>query len=89
MGGLEWLKHDVRGFIRERARWPAGGLLTRAREQLLKGLNRELAPGVRLSGEVTGVRALGIHASTRAIVVRAAADGMARLDVRRGRGASH
>jgi predicted small lipoprotein YifL len=81
--GLAWMNHDdIRDFLRARARWPVGGLLAQARTSLLGGLNRELAPGVRLSGEVTHVEALGVHAGLRAVMVRAHADGSLRLDIR-------
>jgi hypothetical protein len=81
--GLAWMNHgDIRDFLRSKARWPVGGLLTQARSTLLDALNRELAPGVRLSGDVTHVEALGVHAGLRSVVVRAHADGSLRLDVR-------
>jgi hypothetical protein len=81
--GLSWMNHDeIRDFLRSKARWPVGGLLVQARTTLLGGLNRELSPGVRMSGEVTHVEALGVHAGLRAVMVRAHADGTVRLDVR-------
>ena len=81
--GLTWMKQgDIREFLRSKARWPVGGLLAQAKTTLLDGLNRELSPGVRLSGEVTHVEALGVHAGPRAVLVRAHADGNVRLDVR-------
>jgi hypothetical protein len=80
---LSWMNHDeIRDFLRTKARWPVGGLLVQARTTLLGGLNRELSPGVRMSGEVTHVEALGVHAGLRAVMVRAHADGTVRLDVR-------
>ena len=83
MRGLAWMGHDeIREFLRSRARWPVGGLLAQARTTLVDGLNRDLSPGVRLSGEVTKVEAVGVHAGLRAVMVRALADGTVRLDVR-------
>lgn len=80
---LEWLKSVGLGdLLRERARWPAAGLIRMGVEELLKGLNREIAPGVRLSGVVSDTRVLGVHASRRAVLVRAEVVGRARLDIR-------
>ena len=83
--GVEWIKHDdVRNFIREQARWPVGDIMQTGREQLVKGLNRDLAPGVRLSAEVQQVQGLSVHARRTAIRLRAQADANARLTVRQG-----
>jgi hypothetical protein len=54
------------------------------KEQLLKGLNRDLAPGVRLSAEVNQVQGLSVSARRTAIRLRAQADANARLTVRQG-----
>ncbi|MEX2285395.1 MAG: DUF4403 family protein [Gemmatimonadota bacterium] len=81
--GLEWLKHDdLRDYLRDKARWPVGGLIKQGQEQLVKGLNQELAPGVQLTGEVTRVKIVGVHAARDAVRVRAHADGAVQLDVR-------
>ncbi len=81
--GLSWMGHDdIRNFLRDKARWPVGGLLVQARTTLVEGLNRDLAPGVRMQGEVTKVEALGVHAGLRSVIVRAHADGTVRLDIR-------
>ncbi|HET9981964.1 MAG TPA: DUF4403 family protein [Longimicrobiales bacterium] len=81
---LEWLKSVGLGdVLRERARWPTAGLIRRGTEELLKGLNREIAPGVRLSGVVSDTRVLGVHASRRALLVRAEVVGRARMDIRK------
>ena len=80
--GLEWITHDdVRDFVRGQARWPVGNIMETGRDQLLKGLNRDLAPGVRLSAEVTRVQGLSVHARRTAIRLRAQADANARLTV--------
>lgn len=82
--GLEWIKHDdVRGFITKNARWPVGDVMQTAKEQLGKGLNRDLAPGVRLSAEVRQVEGLSVHARRTAIRLRAQADANARLTINR------
>jgi hypothetical protein len=81
--GLEWLAHgDLRDYLREKARWPVGGLIKQGQEQLVKGLNQELAPGVQLSGSVNHVNIVGVHAARDAVRVRAHADGSVLLDVR-------
>ncbi len=80
--GLEWLKHDeVRQFITKNARWPVGTVMQTAKEQLAKGLNRELAPGVRLTADVSQVEGLSVHARRTAIRLRAQADANARLTI--------
>jgi hypothetical protein len=81
--GLEWIKHDdVRGFIRTNARWAIGDVMETAKEQLAKGLNRELAKGVSLAAEVEQVQGLSVHARRTAIRLRAQADANARLTVK-------
>jgi hypothetical protein len=83
--GLEWVKHnDVRDFIRQNARWEIGGVMQTARDQLEKGLNRELARGVQLDAEVKQVQGLSVHARRTAIRLRAQADANARLTIKQG-----
>ena len=83
---LEWVKHDdVRQFFRKQGRWPIGNVMQTGKTQLLKGLNRDLAPGVRLSAEVSQVQGLSVHASRTAIRLRAQADANARLTVKQGK----
>lgn len=83
--GVEWIKHDdVRDFVKTRARWPVGDIMRNGRDQLFKGLNRDLAPGVRLSAEIRQVQGLSVHALRTAIRLRAQADASARLTVRQG-----
>jgi hypothetical protein len=83
VSGFEWLKHDdVRDYFRQHARWPVGDILAQGREQLSKGLNRDLAPGVKLTADVKTVQGLSVHAQRRAIRVRARADANARLTVK-------
>jgi hypothetical protein len=79
------MKHDdARDFIRSQARWAVGDVLEKGKEQLLKGLNRDLAPGVRLSAEVSKVQALSVSARRTAIRLRAQADANARLTIKQG-----
>jgi hypothetical protein len=83
VSGFEWLKHDdVRDYFRQHARWSVGDVVDKGREQLAKGLNRELAPGVKLAAEVLGVQGLSVHAQRKAIHLRARADANARLTVK-------
>ena len=83
--GLEWVKHDdVRQFITKNARWPIGDVMQTGKEQLAKGLNRDLAPGVRLTADVRQVQGLSVHARRTAIRLRAQADANARLTIRQG-----
>jgi hypothetical protein len=83
--GLEWVKHnDVRDFIRTNARWSVGDVMQTAKEQLAKGLNRELARGVLLAADVDQVQGLSVHARRTAIRLRAQADANARLTVKQG-----
>jgi hypothetical protein len=83
--GLEWVKHnDVRDFIRANARWSVGNVMQTAKEQLAKGLNRELAKGVLLAADVNQVQGLSVNARRTAIRLRAQADANARLTVKQG-----
>jgi hypothetical protein len=83
--GVEWIKHDdVREFIRSQARWSIGNVMSLGREQLLKGLNRDLAPGVHLTAEVKQVQGLSVHPRRAHIRLRAQADAVARLTVKQG-----
>lgn len=85
VSGFEWLKHDdVRDYFRQHARWPVGDIVAQGRDQLSKGLNRDLAQGVRLTAEVKGVQALSVRAQKNAIHLRARADANARLTVKQG-----
>jgi hypothetical protein len=83
--GFEWVKHDdVRDYFRDHARWSVGDIMAKGREQLSKGLNRDLATGVKLTADVKEVQALSVRARKSAIHLRARADANARLTVRQG-----
>ncbi len=83
VSGFEWIKHDdVRDLIRSKARWSVSGIMTEGREQLAKGLNRELAKGVNLVADVDSVRGIAVHARRANIRLQAQADANARLTVR-------
>ncbi len=82
---VEWLKHDdVRDFIRKEARWSIGDVMGQGREQLMKGLNRDLAPGIHLTADVKQVQGLSVHPRIANIRLRAQADAVARLTVKQG-----
>ena len=84
--GVEWVKHDdVRDFIRNQARWSIGNVMGQGREQLLKGLNRDLAQGVHLAADVKQVQGLSVHPRRANIRLRAQADASARLTVKQGK----
>ncbi|MEO8577849.1 MAG: DUF4403 family protein [Gemmatimonadales bacterium] len=85
VSGVEWVKHDdVRNFLRSQARWSIGNVMETGKQQLLKGLNRDLAPGVRLTADVKQVQGLSVNARRTAIRLRAQADATARLTVKQG-----
>jgi hypothetical protein len=73
---------DARDFIRSQARWSIGDVMQEGKEQLLKGLNRDLAPGVRLAAEVNKVQGISVSARRTAIRLRAQADANARLTIK-------
>jgi hypothetical protein len=82
VSGLDWLRHDeFRRFLRERARFAVGNAIEEARANLGVGLNLKLSRDVQLSGDVISVRPLGVHATRRAVVLRAHAEARARLVV--------
>ncbi len=86
VSGVEWVKHDdVRDFIRKQARWSIGDVMGQGKEQLLKGLNRDLADGVHLAAEVSRVQGLSVHPTRRNIRLRAQADAVAHLTVKQGK----
>ena len=85
VSGVEWVKHDdVRDFLRGQARWSIGNVMETGKQQLLKGLNRDLAPGVRLTADVKQVQGLSVNARRTAIRLRAQADANAKLTVKQG-----
>ncbi|MEP6573686.1 MAG: DUF4403 family protein [Gemmatimonadota bacterium] len=82
VNSVEWIKHaDVREFFRANAHWPVGGLMTRARQLLAKGLNRDLGPSAHLSARVVSAEAIGVEATARAVVFRARAEAEAQLAI--------
>ena len=83
VSGFEWIKHDdVRDYFRKHADWSVGDVVNKGREELSKGLNRDLAPGVKLTADVKTVRGLAVTAQRKAIRLRVQADANARLTVK-------
>ena len=58
-----------------------GDQLDHFRTELGAELNRELAPGVTLSGSVPSVRIIHLYTTSKAFVLRVVFDGTARIDV--------
>ena len=67
------------------ARWPVGSVMQTGKEQLEKGLNRDLATGVHLTADVNKVEGLSVRALRTAIRLRAQADANARLTINQSR----
>jgi hypothetical protein len=59
-----------------------GTQLDSLRRQLSQKLNRPLAPGVTVSGAISGIRIAALATSSTAFVLRVIVDGNARMDVR-------
>jgi hypothetical protein len=84
VGGAAWLlRGDLTEYLRERARIPVADVVALAREQLLRGLNRQLSDEVRLSGEVDSVDVLAVQAYRERLVVRSHARARATIEIRR------
>jgi hypothetical protein len=80
---LSWLgTGPLRQLLRDRASWPSTPAVGWLRDRLEDGLNRDLSDDLRVSGDVGGVRILGITATRDALAVRAQASATARLAVR-------
>lgn len=85
VAGASWVMDaGLERFLRERARWPIEGVVEWAGQQLDRGLNRTLVPGVRLEGTVHEVRIVGLQALPQSLVVGASADAEARLVIESG-----
>ena len=82
--GLEWMRRgDVQNLLRTRARFPVADLVERARQRLERGMNRQLGQNATLVAKVATGDVLAVRATPRGILVRASANGTARLDVKR------
>jgi hypothetical protein len=89
LGAAEWMLHSkLRERLAAAAQWSVGSEVTGAREAIDASLNRELAPGVHLTGNVSpprlvSVLAVPVSAGAEGVFVATIAfDGAARLTVR-------
>jgi hypothetical protein len=76
-----WGHGTLREQLMLRARFPVRAQLERLRGLAERGLQRELAPGLRLEGEVEGFTPLGVFAQEDGFVVRGQARGRLTLHV--------
>jgi hypothetical protein len=82
--GLEWMRRgDVQNLLQTRARFPVADLVEQARVRLERGMNRKLGQNATLVAKVATGDVLAVRATIGGILVRAAANGSARLEVNR------
>ena len=82
--GLEFMRRgDVQNMLRTRARFPVADLVEQARQRLERGMNRRLGQNATLVAQVATGDVLAVRATPRGILVRASANGSARLEVNR------
>ena len=82
--GLSWWQGDaLRDFLRAKAAIPDSAALAGVERLAERGMHRELAAGVRLEATLSGSRGLAVCATREHLVVRALAEGQARLAVDR------
>jgi hypothetical protein len=82
--GLAWIKKsDMVDDLRRRAQVPLEPIVEETRARVEEALNRDLADGVLLSGEVQTGRLLDVFADPRWLVVRAEATGSIGLSIDR------
>lgn len=83
VNAVAWLKSDdLRAMFRDKARLPIEPIRDQGKELVLKGLNRTIKDQVRLSGTVDSVSVLALYVRPRGLLVRASADGDARVGVK-------
>jgi hypothetical protein len=71
-----WVLHStIRDELRAKAVFPLGHRLTDLRTKLEAGLNRQLAPGISLTGKITDLTLRGVYLSNNAVTVQAVANG--------------
>jgi len=84
LAAVSWMRaDDLRDVLREAAHWPAAPAVEWLSGYLTQGLNRNLSDDLRVEGQVTSVRIVGVHARQQALVVHLAATGSAGLVVTR------
>ena len=82
--GLEWMRRgDVQDVLRTRARFPVADLVEQARQRLERGMNRSLGQNAKLVSQIATGDVLAVRAVPGGILVRASANGTARLEVNR------
>jgi hypothetical protein len=82
--GLSWWQGDaVRNLLRAKAVIPDSAALAGIERLAQHGLNRELTTGVQLEVTLTSSRGMAVWATREHLVVRALAEGQARLAVDR------
>lgn len=82
--GLEWMRRsDVQNLLRTRARFPVADLVEQARQRLERGMNRSLGQNAKLVAQIATGDVLAVRATSAGILVRASANGSARLEVNR------
>lgn len=82
--GFAWLKGvDIRDFLRDRARLPDSAVVGKLSGLAQNGINRRLAPGVTLSGQIRDARGTSARATRSEIRIRAVADAEFKLAIDR------
>lgn len=82
--GLAWIKKsDMVNDLRQRAQVPLEPIVEETRARVEEALNRDLADGVLLSGQVQSGRLLDVIADPRWLIVRAEATGTIGLSIDR------
>jgi hypothetical protein len=76
-------REDVQKMLQTRARFPVADLVEQARVRLERGMNRKLGQNATLVAKVATGDVLAVRATIGGILVRAAANGSARLEVNR------
>ncbi|MGE3617378.1 MAG: DUF4403 family protein, partial [Gemmatimonadales bacterium] len=83
--GLAWLKADeFRDFLRARAAFPASNVVERLSDLAVKGMNRELVPGVFLDASLDRTAILRLLPRAEGLVLQGHATGNAVLHVTDG-----
>jgi hypothetical protein len=82
--GLEWMRRgDVQNLLRTRARFPVADLVEQARARLERGMNRSLGQNATLVAQIATGDVLAVRATSTGIIVRAGANGTAKLQINR------
>jgi hypothetical protein len=82
--GLEWMRRsDVQDLLVPGQRFPVADLVEQARQRLERGMNRSLGQTARLVARIATGDVLAVRATSTGLLVRASANGSARLEVNR------